>query len=216
VILEEINQHEDDPGDLVHDLFTETLWPGHPLGRPILGTKQSIQGAGRTRCGASIAALRRRQRGLVAVGTCGTMSCSSRCRAHGAGRRAGHGRAPEPGDRATPPARPALAGQQAQDRAGPHLPRDQRPVADRPDRFARWGGEQRARRRNDSRLFQEVREKRDSRTACTPTTRAGGGRVLRLRRYHARVRRRCSRSCGPSSRTWPTRARSHSSARRAI
>src|SRR5678815_4366178 len=47
VILEEINQHEDDPGDLVHDLFTETLWPGHPLGRPILGTKQSIQGAGR-------------------------------------------------------------------------------------------------------------------------------------------------------------------------
>src|SRR6266511_5687524 len=47
VILEEINQHEDDPGDLVHDLFTETLWPGHPLGRPILGTKQSIQAAGR-------------------------------------------------------------------------------------------------------------------------------------------------------------------------
>ena len=47
VILEEINQHEDDPDDLVHDLFTETLWPGHPLGRPILGTKQSIRGAGR-------------------------------------------------------------------------------------------------------------------------------------------------------------------------
>ena len=47
VILEEINQHEDDPGDLVHDLFTETLWPGHPLGRPILGTKQSIEAAGR-------------------------------------------------------------------------------------------------------------------------------------------------------------------------
>jgi predicted Zn-dependent peptidase len=45
VILEEINQHEDDPDDLVHDLFTETLWPGHPLGRPILGTKQSIEAA---------------------------------------------------------------------------------------------------------------------------------------------------------------------------
>jgi len=47
VILEEINVHEDTPDDLVHDLFTETLWPGHPLGRPVLGTKQSIQAAGR-------------------------------------------------------------------------------------------------------------------------------------------------------------------------
>ena len=47
MILEEINVHEDTPDDLVHDLFTETLWPGHPLGRPILGTKQSIQAAGR-------------------------------------------------------------------------------------------------------------------------------------------------------------------------
>jgi predicted Zn-dependent peptidase len=47
VILEEINQHEDDPDDLVHDLFTETLWPGHPLGRPILGTKHSIGAAKR-------------------------------------------------------------------------------------------------------------------------------------------------------------------------
>ena len=47
VILEEINVHEDTPDDLVHDLFTETLWPGHPLGRPILGTKSSIRGASR-------------------------------------------------------------------------------------------------------------------------------------------------------------------------
>jgi predicted Zn-dependent peptidase len=47
VILEEINVHEDTPDDLVHDLFTETLWPGHPLGRPVLGTKQSIQAATR-------------------------------------------------------------------------------------------------------------------------------------------------------------------------
>ena len=34
VILEEINMHEDSPEDVVHDLFTETLWPKHPLGRP--------------------------------------------------------------------------------------------------------------------------------------------------------------------------------------
>src|SRR5437588_11947692 len=42
VILEEINIHEDTPDDLIHDLFTETLWAGHPLGRPVLGTVQSI------------------------------------------------------------------------------------------------------------------------------------------------------------------------------
>ena len=47
VILEEINIHEDTPDDLVHDLFTETLWPGHPLGRPILGTKERILAAPR-------------------------------------------------------------------------------------------------------------------------------------------------------------------------
>ena len=42
VILEEINMHEDSPEDLVHDVFTEALWPGHPLGRPILGTEDRI------------------------------------------------------------------------------------------------------------------------------------------------------------------------------
>src|SRR6266540_6036782 len=47
VILEEINVHEDTPDDLIHDLFMEVLWPDHPLGRPILGTKKSIRSATR-------------------------------------------------------------------------------------------------------------------------------------------------------------------------
>jgi predicted Zn-dependent peptidase len=47
VILEEINMHEDSPEDLVHDVFTETLWPDHPLGRPVLGTVATIEGATR-------------------------------------------------------------------------------------------------------------------------------------------------------------------------
>jgi predicted Zn-dependent peptidase len=47
VILEEIHMHEDSPEDLVYDLFTQTLWPDHPLGRPILGTKETIAEAGR-------------------------------------------------------------------------------------------------------------------------------------------------------------------------
>ncbi|MFI5054671.1 MAG: M16 family metallopeptidase, partial [Acidimicrobiia bacterium] len=47
VILEEINMHEDSPEDLVHDVFTETLWPDHPLGRPVLGTVGTIGAATR-------------------------------------------------------------------------------------------------------------------------------------------------------------------------
>ncbi|MCA1727020.1 MAG: insulinase family protein [Actinobacteria bacterium] len=45
VILEEINMHEDTPDDLIHDVFTEAVWPGHPLGRPVLGTVATIKAA---------------------------------------------------------------------------------------------------------------------------------------------------------------------------
>ena len=43
VILEEIKMVEDTPDDLVHELFTESFWEGHPLGRPILGTPDSVE-----------------------------------------------------------------------------------------------------------------------------------------------------------------------------
>ena len=43
VILEEIKMVEDTPDDLVHELFTQNFWQGHPLGRPILGTKDTIE-----------------------------------------------------------------------------------------------------------------------------------------------------------------------------
>ncbi len=43
VILEEIKMVEDTPDDLVHELFTEHFWQGHALGRPILGTKESVE-----------------------------------------------------------------------------------------------------------------------------------------------------------------------------
>jgi predicted Zn-dependent peptidase len=42
VILEEILMHEDEPADLVHDVFTEALYPGHPLGREVLGDARTI------------------------------------------------------------------------------------------------------------------------------------------------------------------------------
>ncbi len=47
VILEEIHMHEDSPEDVVHDLYTQTLWPDHPLGRPILGTVDTVGSATR-------------------------------------------------------------------------------------------------------------------------------------------------------------------------
>ncbi|MEV8536864.1 pitrilysin family protein [Streptomyces sp. NPDC051211] len=42
VILEEIAMTEDDPGDMVHDLFAETMFGDSPLGRPVLGTVDTI------------------------------------------------------------------------------------------------------------------------------------------------------------------------------
>jgi predicted Zn-dependent peptidase len=42
VVLEEIKMVEDTPDDLVHEIFAESYWGGHPLGRPILGTPVSV------------------------------------------------------------------------------------------------------------------------------------------------------------------------------
>lgn len=42
VVLEEIKRGEDEPGDHVHDLHLEALWEGHKLGKPIIGTKESV------------------------------------------------------------------------------------------------------------------------------------------------------------------------------
>jgi predicted Zn-dependent peptidase len=43
VILEEIRMVEDDPEDLVHEIFAKNFWGPHPLGRPILGTSESVE-----------------------------------------------------------------------------------------------------------------------------------------------------------------------------
>jgi predicted Zn-dependent peptidase len=43
VILEEIKGVEDTPDDYIHELFTNTVWAGNSLGRPILGTRDTIK-----------------------------------------------------------------------------------------------------------------------------------------------------------------------------
>jgi predicted Zn-dependent peptidase len=47
VILEEIKMVEDTPDDLVHEIFVSSFWPDHPLGRPILGTEETVNRLGR-------------------------------------------------------------------------------------------------------------------------------------------------------------------------
>ena len=42
VILEEINTVQDTPDDLVFDLTSEALWPDHPYGYSILGTRETV------------------------------------------------------------------------------------------------------------------------------------------------------------------------------
>jgi predicted Zn-dependent peptidase len=43
VILEEIKMDEDNPDMLVNEIFTQSFWKDHPLGKPILGTRETVR-----------------------------------------------------------------------------------------------------------------------------------------------------------------------------
>src|SRR5499433_1444361 len=43
VVLEEIKMDMDNPEYLLHETFTRGFWPEHPLGRPILGTPETVE-----------------------------------------------------------------------------------------------------------------------------------------------------------------------------
>src|SRR5436853_5259630 len=43
VILEEIKMDEDNPDYLIHEIFTQNFWKDHALGKPILGTKDTVR-----------------------------------------------------------------------------------------------------------------------------------------------------------------------------
>jgi predicted Zn-dependent peptidase len=49
VIQEEIKMVEDTPDDLVQEIFTQSYWRGHALGRPILGTRHTVSSFNRER-----------------------------------------------------------------------------------------------------------------------------------------------------------------------
>ena len=42
VVVEEIRNVEDTPDELIHDAFGESVWGGHPVGRPILGVQETV------------------------------------------------------------------------------------------------------------------------------------------------------------------------------
>lgn len=42
VVIEEIKMYQDTPDELIHDLFSQHVWNGHPLGKPILGIEETI------------------------------------------------------------------------------------------------------------------------------------------------------------------------------
>src|ERR1700737_5171406 len=46
VILEEIGEANDNPDDLVHEMFVRSFWRTHPLGAPILGTAETVKSIG--------------------------------------------------------------------------------------------------------------------------------------------------------------------------
>ncbi|HOI75121.1 MAG TPA: pitrilysin family protein [Syntrophales bacterium] len=47
VVLQEIHMLEDTPDEQIHDFFEALFWDGHPLGLPVLGTKERVEGFSR-------------------------------------------------------------------------------------------------------------------------------------------------------------------------
>jgi predicted Zn-dependent peptidase len=47
IVVDEINEVVDTPSDLVHDIFADTIFGKHPLGRPIMGSVESVKGLSR-------------------------------------------------------------------------------------------------------------------------------------------------------------------------
>jgi len=69
VILEEMAEARDVPEDHLHDTFMRALWPGHPLGAPILGTEETVRALSRKRLAARFREVFRPERMvIVAVG----------------------------------------------------------------------------------------------------------------------------------------------------
>ncbi len=67
VVLQELAAVEDTPDDFVHDLFADTAFAGHPVGRPILGAKKTVRSFNPAMLRAFLATCYRPQETVVAA-----------------------------------------------------------------------------------------------------------------------------------------------------
>ena len=161
VILEEIRMRDDTPDDLVHDVFAGALFPGHPLGREVAGTQETITAM--TRDADRRVPRRRTTSRRTSWSRWPATSTTTTWSAHGRARAADRGRAPRPTASAAPTPRDS-------DRVrGASSVRSSRRTScsacaalrrDDPDRFALGVLDQVLGGGMSSRLFQEVREQR--------------------------------------------------------
>ena len=126
VILEEIGMRDDTPDDIVHELFAAALYPKHPLGRSVLGTRDTITAAERD----EIAAYHRDhyRPGNVVVAAAGNLEHEQMVELISAGLGVEDGARPARIDPSFAPPE-AHRHRTAPDRAGPPRPRRARALA---------------------------------------------------------------------------------------
>ncbi len=171
VILEEIAMTEDDPGDCVHDLFAHTMLGDTPLGRPVLGTVDTVNALTADRIAPLLQEAlrpdppgrrRRRQRRPRQGRTPGPRGLRE-------GRRPQAAPTPRRSPRATAAARLAhrrpRRAARPQDRAGPRRPRHAGPGPHRRAPLGTRRAQHGPRRRHDA----PASSRRSGRSAASPT-----------------------------------------------
>ena len=157
VVLQEIKMVEDDPGDLVHDLFAAALWGDHALGRPVLGSRETLGAIAGPDVRAHLRDFYRPDRVIVAAA--GDMEHAHLVDLLAGATKEWEGRA-LPADASTPAARTAVV-RDGRESAQVHLCVGVEGVAYAdPDRYAVYLLNAMLGSSMSSRLFQEVREKR--------------------------------------------------------
>jgi predicted Zn-dependent peptidase len=157
VILEEIGMRDDTPDDLVHELFAAALFPDHPLGRSVLGSRETIAGA--TREGIAGYHGGHYVPGNAVVAAAGNVDHAQIVELVGAQVPDGLGARPERGVPPLGPPVPITGLRRPTEQA--HLVLGMRSIPrDDPDRFALSVLNQALGGGMSSRLFQEVREQR--------------------------------------------------------
>lgn len=158
VVIEEIARTEDAPDDYVFDLFGRTLFPTSPIGRPVLGTRESVGGFGHDDLVRYYS--KRYHAGNCAIVACGSVDHASfveLCERY-------FGSLPK-GERTVrtyvPEQRDVFFCAQCKETEQAHLVYGMESLpAGHPDRFAQGMLDQVLGGGMSSRLFQEIREKR--------------------------------------------------------